>query len=433
MNRLTRILVMLALAAAGAELTAPVGANEAPIARAVPSDVPVSVAVPAPAWAQKLRPAIEPADPALQSGLGVPIEHLDTGDSERAFRAVGMAVGESGLLQLAGTRHSGGASPASTWTAKLQRRLEQIDDDMPGELGVHVRQSGGERLDRGAARVWYLASTIKVPVAIAVLEQVEAGKLSLEQTLTVRQSDFVDGAGDLIWQEPPFDISLGQLIGKSLRDSDSTATDMLIRLIGEDHLNRRVAEWTGGGFNDITTVLQVRYDVYGPAHPGVAQLSNMDIVRLRNAEAGEPRLQALAQALGVSREELAVENFGELFARYYARGLNSARLEAFATLLERLEAGELLEDTHTTLLVEHMQAITTGDDRIAAGLPDGVAFAQKTGTQIARACNVGIINPQSEKPALIVVACVEDFEELSQAERAFQELGRAIGECLGLD
>lgn len=322
---------------------------------------------------------------------------------------------------------------ATDWTAELEARLERIDDEMPGRLGVHIRHAGGERIDRGNDRQWYLASTIKIPVAIAVLEQVEAGELSLAQNVTIERSDFVDGSGDLLWRDPPFDMSIGELISKSLRDSDSTATDVLIRTIGEDRLNRRVAEWVGDGFNDITTILQVRYDVYGPAHPGVADMSNMDVVRLRNAQAGEPRLRELARLLGVPREALEAEDFDALFARYYEGGLNSARLEAFGTLLEKLIRGELLNETHTALVLEHMKAITTGDKRIAAGLPDGVAFAQKTGTQIARACNVGIVNPESKDAALIVVACAEDFDALGQAERAFQALGRALGESAPLN
>jgi beta-lactamase class A len=322
---------------------------------------------------------------------------------------------------------------ATDWTAELEARLERIDEEMPGRLGVHIRHAGGERIDRGNDRQWYLASTIKIPVAIAVLEQVEAGELSLAQKVTIERSDFVDGAGDLLWRDPPFEISVGELISKSLRDSDSTATDVLIRLVGEEQLNLRVADWVGEGFNDITTILQVRYDVYGPAHPGVADLSNMDIVRLRNAQAGEPRLRELARLLGVPREALKAEDFDALFARYYEGGLNSARLEAFGTLLERLIQGELLNETHTRLVLEHMKAITTGDKRIAAGLPNGVEFAQKTGTQIARACNVGIVNPQSEGAAVIVVACAEDFDALRQAERAFQSLGRALGESAPLN
>lgn len=319
------------------------------------------------------------------------------------------------------------------WAGELAALVEAIDESMPGRLGVHVRRlSDASRFDRGSERRWYLASTIKVPVAIAVLEQVEAGEVSLDQRLVLQESDFVDGAGDLIWQDPGGEISVGELIGKSIRDSDSTATDMLIRLVGEDQLNRRVREWTGGGLNDITTILQVRYDVYGPTHRGVPELSNMDIVRLRNADAGEPRLQALANALGVARGELDAEDFDAVFARYYEGGLNSGLLHGFGDLLASLEQGELLDQAHTDLVLGHMSAITTGDRRIAAGLPVGTPFAQKTGTQIARACNVGILHPGEDR-AVVVAACAEEFGDVAQAEQAFQALGRALAQVGLLD
>lgn len=328
-----------------------------------------------------------------------------------------------------GTGEGDAAAPG--WVGELASRVDAIDEAMPGRFGVHVRRlSDDSRFDRGSERKWYLASTVKVPVAIAVLEQVEAGDLSLDQSLVLQESDFVDGAGDLIWQEPGIEVSVGDLIGKSIRDSDSTATDMLVRLVGEDHLNRRVREWTGGGFNDITTIVQVRYDVYGPTHPAVADLDNMDIVGLRNAEAGEPRLQALADALGVPRAELDAEDFDAVFAHYYEGGLNAGHLHAFGELLAQLERGELLDAAHTDLLRGHMAAITTGDRRIAAGLPSGTAFAQKTGTQIARACNVGILNPGQDQ-AVVLAACAEEFEDMAQAEQAFQALGQAVTD-LGL-
>src|SRR5690606_41425454 len=136
----------------------------------------------------------------------------------------------------------------------------------------------------------------------------------------------------------------------SLRDSDSTATDMLIRRIGEDWLNARVEAWTDGGFGRITTILQVRYDAYGALHPQVARLDNAQLLALRQAEAGEPRLQALARELGVPRQALGDVTLEQVFEDYYARGLNSATLPAFGRLLERLAAGALLFP-HSTELV----------------------------------------------------------------------------------
>ncbi|KAF1722762.1 serine hydrolase [Pseudoxanthomonas wuyuanensis] len=318
---------------------------------------------------------------------------------------------------------------APAWVAALAERVERIDRAMPGEFGVYVKRLGENDgiLDRGGDRRWYLSSTIKVPVAMAVLEQVDEGELALQDQRVLAESDFVDGSGDLIWQKPGSRYTVADLLEKSLQDSDSTATDMLIRLIGQRRLNQRVQAWSGGGFGPLTTIQQVRYDVYGAAHPGVAKLSNMDLVRLRNAEAGEPRLQALAQALGVPRSELDAGTLDALFENYYRRGDNSATLRAFAAVLEQLAAGQLLGPESRQRVLGHMRRISTGARRIQAGLPEGADFAQKTGTQIGRACNLGIIDPDRGRDgAVVVVACAERFDALAEAEQAFEQLGTAL-------
>ncbi len=323
------------------------------------------------------------------------------------------------------------AAQPAPWVAPLQRQVEAIDEAMPGDFGAYVRRNGpagqaGE-LDLGADRAWYLSSTIKVPVAVAVLEAVDAGRLSLDDELELTAADFVDGSGDMLEHAPGERFSIATLLGKSLRDSDSTATDMLIRRIGEDWLNARVEAWTGGGFGRITTILQVRYDAYGALHPQVARLDNAQLLALRRAEAGEPRLQALARELGVPRQALGDVTLEQVFEDYYARGLNSATLPAFGRLLERLAAGELLSPQSTELLLGHMRQISTGSRRIQAGLPPQADFAQKTGTQQQRACNVGILDPErGREGATVVVACAERFGELAQAEQAFQDFGRAL-------
>ncbi|AKC88241.1 hypothetical protein WQ53_06885 [Pseudoxanthomonas suwonensis] len=324
------------------------------------------------------------------------------------------------------------ADAAAAWIAPLDEAVAAIDTRMPGRFGVHVSRFGDQAgtLDRGEDRAWYLSSTIKVPVAIAVLEAVDAGDLSLDEERVLAESDFVDGAGDMLQHRPGERFTIATLLEKSLRDSDSTATDMLIRRIGEDRLNRRIAAWVGDGFGPVTTILQVRYDAYGALHPGVKDLDNRQLLQLRQAEAGEPRLQALAALLGVPRSQLKADSLQAVFDDYYASGRNAATLPAFARLLERLVAGELLSESSTALLLGHMREIGTGGRRIQAGLPADADFAQKTGTQQQRACNVGILDPDRGRDgATVVVACAEDFGELAQAEQAFQALGRALAQA----
>jgi beta-lactamase class A len=344
------------------------------------------------------------------------------------------------LASLAGCRSDPPAPPTAVedaaeavpadWTRSLASAAADIDAEMTGQFGVYVRKVGQEAgVDLGQDRRWYLSSTIKIPVAIAVLEQIDAGERSLDDELVLAQGDFVDGSGDMLAQKPGTRYRLATLIEKSLQDSDSTATDMLVRLLGEAHLNRRVRHWVGEGFGPITSIVQVRYDAYGALHPGVAGLSNMDLLRLRNAPAGEPRLAALAARLGVPRSALGDRDMDAVFADYYATGRNSATLPAFALMLEKLVQGELLSEASTRRMLEHMGRITTGTRRIQAGLPAGTVFAQKTGTQVQRACNVGVLAPErGADGAVLVAACAENFGDLGQAERAFQRLGAALGD-----
>lgn len=358
-------------------------------------------------------------------------------------RALSVAVVAT-LCLLAGCRSdSAGDAPSATadgvdattteaaWVRPLADAVARIDDDTPGDFGAYVRHFGeaAGTMDAGDDRPWYLSSTIKVPVAVAVLEAADAGTLSLDEVVVLKQTDFVDGSGDMLQHKPGERFTLATLLEKSLRDSDSTATDMLIRRIGEAHLNTRIRAWVGDGFGPITTILQVRYDAYGALHPGVAKLDNTVILKLRNAEAGEPRLQALADALGVERSALRAESLDAVFNAYYDSGKNAATLPAFARLLERVAAGELLKPESTARLLDHMRAITTGTRRIQAGLPAGTDFAQKTGTQLGRACNVGVIDPAAGRAgSTVVVACAEDFGGIGEAERAFEAFGRALGE-----
>lgn len=323
-----------------------------------------------------------------------------------------------------------GAPGTAALIALLAAEVSAIDADMPGDFGVYVRRLGtdGGNLDHAdGARQWYLSSTTKVPVAIAVLERVDAGTLSLQDTLVLTRADFVDGAGDILEQTPGTAVSIGALLEKMLRDSDSTATDMLIRHIGVDAINRDVQRWTGQGFSPITTIMQVRYDAYGPLHPGVATLDNLQMLALRDVPAGEPRLQALADTLGVARAQLDATHLDAVFDNYYATGRNAATLPAFAGLLEQLVTGQLLTPASTEWMLAHMRAISTGTRRIQTGLPAHADFAQKTGTQLRRACNVGVLDAdRGADGATIVVACAEDYPDLAQAETAFQALGRAL-------
>ena len=327
------------------------------------------------------------------------------------------------LLLLAAAHESTAGMP---WTEKLEKRLASVDRSTEGELGLYVKRlSDGTELRYQSDRLYYLSSTVKVPVAVALLRQVEAGKISLDQELTLQQSDFVDGSGEVIMKEPGARMKVSYLLETMLRQSDSTATDLLIRLIGQDALNKEISG-IEPGFRPITTLLDVRYGAYGEMTPKAKELTNMDFIRFKRAKDREGRVQMLTERLGLKREDLKAKTVDDAFEKYYAKNLNSASLESFGAFLEKLEKGELLNKENTALVLDHMQKMVTGSNRILAGLPKGTSFAQKTGTQVRRMCNVGIVNPKQPDEALVVAACLEGFNDQAGAEATLKKVGAAL-------
>jgi beta-lactamase class A len=282
----------------------------------------------------------------------------------------------------------------------------------------------GSALSYQGSRQWYLSSTTKVPIAVALLKKVENGEISLARQLTLQKSDYVDGAGELQRTRPGTKFTVRSLLERMLVHSDSSATDMLVRLIGVDYLN----DYLKDGFGDFTTILQVRYDAFGELHPKARNLTNIDFIEFKRAKTFEDRLGLFTARLGLKRDDLVAPSIDEAFERYYRRGLNSSSLEAYGDLLERLVKGELLNPTHTEMVLGFMKKITTGERRLKAGLPKGTEFAQKTGTQIARICNMGVVNPSGEP--VVVTACVEKFKDQAGAEDVLRRVGEAMAETI---
>lgn len=319
----------------------------------------------------------------------------------------------------------------ATWKDALEQELRRIDEAAPGKLGVYLKHLGEEaELRYDAERFWYLGSAVKVPIAIAVLQGVDDGELDLEQRLTLETEDKVDGSGDLVWQDSGVDYSLRDLLKEMLIESDNTAANMLIRLVGEDELNARTRKSMDGDFEAITTFTQVRRDVYGEVHPDAARLDNMQLVELASAPFSKPRYEAVANVLNLQPEQLKAASMEEAYERYYARNLNASSLVAYGAMLEKLVRGELLSAPSRVLLYGDMKLDSYDNYRLEAGLPEDVPFIQKTGTQLERACHVGVIEPQDETRAIIVVACAEALDEGTEAGALFEQVGQAITKAL---
>lgn len=322
------------------------------------------------------------------------------------------------------------AEPApGAWPERLHAALERIDARHRAVLGVYVRDlDSGESASYRADERWYLASMVKLPVAMAVLRAVERGAFTLDTTLRLRAADVVDGAGDTLHHPPGTPLTIRYLLEQMVIQSDNTASDMLIGLVGIQAVNATVQSLVPWGFEPITSLADVRRHVYGQLDPAAMRLSGSDFLLLKQQRTEPERRQALGRLLNVPVAAFRLPSVAQAYEAYYAGGLNSGRLDAYGDLLAQLVRGKALNPQHTVYLLDVMERVVTGRDRLHAGLPGGVRFAHKTGTQYARVCDAGIVTvPRAGRERRIVVAaCTRGEPTLATAERALKQVATAL-------
>jgi beta-lactamase class A len=317
------------------------------------------------------------------------------------------------------------------WTLSLQRRLEAADARYPGDIGVYVRHlDRDESFSYQAEEPWYLASGVKVPVAIAAMRAIERGDLSLDTRVTLLESDFVDGAGATNAQAAGARLRVSYLLEQMIVHSDNTATDMLIRTVGIDQVNAVATELTDAANVRITTLADVRRLAYGQLHPSASRLRSADLLTLRRSGAGQARVRKLAKLLAITPADLLLPDLDSAFEAYYATHVNSASLVDFGRMLAMLADGRALGSDGTAYLLDLMARVQTGQRRIRAGLPARARFAHKTGTQHRRTCDLGIATVPSTvrggAPARVVIAACARGTGTATGEHALRDVGAAV-------
>ena len=139
----------------------------------------------------------------------------------------------------------------------LQQRIFSLESDYADlDIGMFFLDlKTGNYLDLGGDRNFPAASIIKLPILIAFFQDVDAGKIRLDENLVMRSDLVASGSGDL--QDLPVGTQLTALdtVTKMITISDNTATNMILdRMGGMQTLNQRFHGW-GLQDTEIHTVL----------------------------------------------------------------------------------------------------------------------------------------------------------------------------------
>lgn len=316
------------------------------------------------------------------------------------------------------------------WTKLLRKRLAELEGRYPGKIGVYVKDlSSGEAIDLNGHATWYIASGVKVPVAIEVLRQIDTGQIKLNDLIEIGEDDYIDGAGQTNSLAAGSFVSIEYLLEQMLIYSDNTASDLLIRRVGLININVRLSSWSASPIFSITTLADVRRHAYAGLNPASFRLANKELRALRAVVDEAQRVREFLKLAGVDESSLRRRTLNEAFEAYYETHLNSASLEAFGQVLEKLFGGQLLSSDSTKRLISILERVETGKQRIRKGLGKGIVFAHKTGTQYARVCDFGVAwREETPHKKIIINACTRGIKSVEAAESILEAVGRAVAE-----
>jgi beta-lactamase class A len=131
------------------------------------------------------------------------------------------------------------------FTGRLRTYLQTIG----GSYGVYLEDlAGGQAMGVDEDSSMEAASVIKLPVALYLLHQVDAGQIKLTDQVQLQKDDFMGGTGTLYGRAHEGDqYAYQDLLGLLIRQSDNTAWQALQRVLDEGKIDAYAASLGASG------------------------------------------------------------------------------------------------------------------------------------------------------------------------------------------
>lgn len=293
----------------------------------------------------------------------------------------------------------------------LEAEMARLAAQVPGRVGavaVHVETGRIARLN--ADEGYPMASVVKFPIALLLMTQVDRGQIRLDEEIVVTRADIQPGSGLLgnTLPHPGIRLSVANLLEIMMTESDNSATDRLLALVGgpaavSAHLRALGVTQTRVD----RSIRDLLADAAGIAAPAVGEAFTRRVYNERVA------------ALPTGARELARQRF-ELDLR------DTADPDEMSLLLARLMRGELMSPASTAFLMAVMDRTTTGRNRLRGMLPEGTPVAHKTGTLSGTTNDIGIITLPNGAGHVAVSVFVKQSPATSrEREPAIAQIARA--------
>lgn len=264
----------------------------------------------------------------------------------------------------------------------LRHKLEQLIHPYKASVGIAlIHIETGDTLSLNDQKHYPMQSVYKFPLALAVLQQVDKGVLSLEQKVHLTKEDLRPTWSPVRdkFPEGNIDLSVKELLAYTIAQSDNNTCDVLFRLAGG------------------TAVVQ----------------------------------QYLLQS-GI-KDIKVVATEAEMAAAWPVQYKNWARPAAMVVLLHDFYQGKLLSRKSTDLLLQMMTESANSPARIKGLLPAGIVVAHKTGTSdtnkeglTAATNDVGIITLPDGRHLALAVFVADTKETKAVNEKLIAGIAKAV-------
>jgi beta-lactamase class A len=125
------------------------------------------------------------------------------------------------------------AQPAPTPLARLQDNIERLTRSINADWGIYVKcLETSEEIAIKADKQMDTMSVIKIPLMVEAFRQIEAGKFSLTDKVTLKEADKRPGTGVIRSMDTGAVLTIKDLITLMIIVSDNTATDLMFEKVG---------------------------------------------------------------------------------------------------------------------------------------------------------------------------------------------------------
>ncbi len=266
-------------------------------------------------------------------------------------------------------------------TNELRQELKQIIANKNATVGVSIKNiEDKDTLSINGNLKMPLMSVFKFHIALAVLNKVDEGKLSLTQDIFIKKKDLHENTWSPMMEDYPngnVNLTLDKLLRYTVSHSDNNGCDILINLVG-----------------------------------------------------GTKEVQKFINKQGI--KDFVIKVNEEQMKTWEKLYINTTTPLATTELLEKFYKGEILKETTTKYLYQIMIETSRGLTWMKAGLPEGTELAHRTGISGTNDHNlrvamndVGIVKLPSEKHLIVSVYLKEITEKREDTEKIIADITKA--------